>query len=497
MAANANVPGTPSSSGTKPQGRLWKAYAVASGAIGAVGGATGFTGKTGFSAAFVSAAIFAALLVIACGVLAAVEWVKRNTEKKRHTLHFTIPLAVGISLMFLAAGTGFAYAWNQDHHATAQSPCPSCGPNHSAAPPGRPSATASRPSAPPPSSPPPPPVAGGPGAPLRLTDTNKVEVQGVAFDPAGGTLAVADLNSRVFFYSSPGGSYKSDLQAPNHQPLWTVAYSPDGSMVAVGTGTGQNSKNPADGYNDGSLYVWRPAKSPQPFISVKDPDDGLIEPVAFSPSGQDLAWGDNNGAVYLYDLRTGTDKALETSIPDAPGQNISGLSFSSNGLLAASATNGEVYLWTVATGRPYGSPLQPASSTRANGVAFGPGGSTLAIADTTGPPSAPAGSVDLWSLATGDYQAFPSPANVPVQAVAFVPGGKYLIGAADSNTVPGGPQASAVLVWNVATGRQAGPLLRDFDTDGTGPLAVSPDGKILAVADGNASTFLWSLSWLR
>jgi hypothetical protein len=131
-------------------------------------------------------------------------------------------------------------------------------------------------------------------------------------------------------------------------------------------------------------------------------------------------------------------------------------------------------LWSVATSKPLGPPLQHQGWVWA--VAFSPDGKTVLI-----------GSFDktarLWSVATGKPLGPPLQHRGPVTAVAFSPSGK---------TVLTGSNDKTARLWSVATGKPLGPPLEH--QGGVSKVAFSPDGKTVLTGSYDNTARLWSVT---
>jgi WD40 repeat protein len=314
-----------------------------------------------------------------------------------------------------------------------------------------------------------------------LTNPDSTDVPSVAFSPDSGTVAAADVNGGAYLYSTATGTSINSVHPSNRQAIWAVAISPNDTLLAAGTGDRKNN-------NDGSVYLWAAAAN-NPFItSIRDPGGGSIEAVAFSPDSKTLAWSDNKGGVYLLDIANKTFTTIQ-ALPGNSGYFINSLEFSRDGSkIAGAGENGDAYVWAVSTRQPYSKPLSGPKAHGANGVAFSPDGTMLAVADTSR-------RVYLWNLTSSSViTTFTSPASAAMQDVGFTPDGRTLIATASSNSTP---HTSTICLWNIASHALIGAPLHDPDTDGLSQLAISPNGKILAVGDGNAHTYLWNLSWLN
>ena len=196
-------------------------------------------------------------------------------------------------------------------------------------------------------------------------------------------------------------------------------------------------------------------------------DGSPVESVAFSPSGQTLAVGDQSGHVGLWDVASGQRTA--TLVDGSPVESVA---FSPSGqTLAIGDQSGHVGLWDFASGQR--------SATLANGgtvdsVAFSPNGQTLAVGDSSG-------EVDLWDAVSGVLTTTLSEGSV-VKGVAFSPNGQ---------TLAVGDQNGYVGVWDVASGR----LTTSFDeTSSVFSVAFSPDGQTLAAGDQSGHVDLWDIA---
>ena len=114
-------------------------------------------------------------------------------------------------------------------------------------------------------------------------------------------------------------------------PVYTVAFSPDGSTVATGDDNGHVSLSPVTG-NIGTQSSWQVASA--------------VNSVAFSPDGKTLAAGDWNGQVVLSPVAMGAQTTWNDDI------SVNSVAFSPDDKFVASGDDiGQVMLRNLA-GRP-------------------------------------------------------------------------------------------------------------------------------------------------
>jgi len=262
------------------------------------------------------------------------------------------------------------------------------------------------------------------GKPLStIHDPDSNGINGLAFNAASNSYASADANGNIYLWSASGKLIAT--LSNGSRDNYRVAISPDGSMVAVGSG-------------GGSTYLWDVAAgqpNPTSTSSLHDPGGRSVYGVAFSPNGSLLAAGDTDGSTYLWNVATGR---LAATLKDPGSQGLYDVAFSPDGRLLAvsdvssSSTDGVVYLWNVATGKLAGTLASFYDSDFAD-IAFTPDGRFLAAGDTIG-------NVSFWNVATGKYlQTLSDPLGKGVIGVAFSPGGDLL---ASTDT------AGDAYVWN-------------------------------------------------
>jgi WD40 repeat protein len=116
-------------------------------------------------------------------------------------------------------------------------------------------------------------VAGG--AERRILRGHTGAVLGIALSPDGQTLATAGSDKTVQLWDPSTGKVRHRL--PSKTPALSVAFSPDGKVLAAGSGVGER----------GELTLWDSASGKR--LATAAADKGRCSAVVFSPDGRWLA----------------------------------------------------------------------------------------------------------------------------------------------------------------------------------------------------------------
>lgn len=329
---------------------------------------------------------------------------------------------------------------------------------------------------------------------------------------AGVALAVVSLISSVAFGSLAHCQLLTQPQATGQvpkylatvqrlEPIETMVYSADGSLLA--TGNWGNTVLLWDAHTSQLLHMLRGHTS-------------NITALAFSPDGKLLASGSGDKKVIIWTVSTGAQREV---LPQK--ERITSLCFAPTGQFLAVATWATVFLCQVSdvVGDP--SPIVwtwPQAETNPEVVTFSPDGALLAtgswdhqvrlwdahtfkllrtlsghsggvtrlsfaadgktLASGTGN-----GEIKLWDVVSGKAQRTLSKIQAFVSSLALAADASTIASAQDSENytvmVPG-----LVIIWDAATGDVQRIL------PATGPVRLAPDGKTLATANNN-TILLW------
>ena len=223
---------------------------------------------------------------------------------------------------------------------------------------------------------------------------------------------------------------------------------------------------------------------------------GTVNDIKFTPDGTQLAVGTSIG-VWLYDADTGAEIALYTEnsgVDLAQGKSyINVLAFSVDGrTLACGDLDGNIVLWDLETrslkstfagnGRPVKALMFTEEDTKlAYAIGWG------------GPRWGNDGAAGLWNLTDDTHDPIVTALDQTKEElhVAFSPDGRFL--AAASASVYWGKKKGipAIQLWDVDTVQLS--FTVEKQTQNIETLTFSPNGKILASAEGSSEIRLWDV----
>jgi WD40 repeat protein len=342
-------------------------------------------------------------------------------------------------------------------------------------------------------------------APRDFSDRTwmKTDVRCVAFSPDGSLIATCGNDSLVRLWTRQGALVATLTGHKGY--VRAVAFSADGRLVASAGDTGNeiriwncqsgdlagvikghsswigslsSSGNLlASASMDGTVRLWNVAELlAHPVGEGAESATRLqnINCVAVTSNGEIIATGDNNGGVSIWTVELGRP------VMASEGYGwVYGVSFSHDSQLLAFTTDGKHTYFTVQVW-----PLFAEDSPRVlkghqagvEGVAFAPGGYTLASVATDG-------LLVLWNVEQHSGRVLGWRRGKAFSSIAFAPNGETVITGAYDNSLN---------LWTISAEEQE-PRSLDGHTEAVLCVAISPDGETLASGSRDKSIRLWTL----
>ena len=226
-----------------------------------------------------------------------------------------------------------------------------------------------------------------------------------------------------------------------------IAYSPDGSRLAVGS----------------SIGIWIYDAHTGKELDLLIEDMGFATSIAYSPDGMTLAaanWTD----VHLWNTNTGEYKTRLIAFTKDDFFLINSIAYSPDGKTITTTGGTEAHLWDAVTGE-HKTTLKD-NRGGINSIAYSPDGKTITTAGGT--------EAHLWDAVTGKPKTTLKGHTDNIYSVAYSPDGK---------TIATGGADRKVRLWDAVTGKPK-TTLKGY-THWIYSIVYSPDGTTLAVASGN------------
>ncbi|MBI4750202.1 MAG: TIR domain-containing protein [Acidobacteria bacterium] len=285
---------------------------------------------------------------------------------------------------------------------------------------------------------------------VQLGHSNQVNA--VAYSPDGNLIAVGSGNL-VYLYQSQTGVLVQVLEG--HQD-WV-------SSVAFGGG----GERVASGSYDGTVRVWNVERGE--VVQVLEGHQDWVSSVAFVVDGKRVVSGSNNGTVWVWDVERG--KVMQ--VLEGHQSGVSSVAFGMNGKRVASGSYDKtVRVWDVERGEVV--QVLEGHQSGVSSVVFGMDGKRLASgsADRT---------VRVWDVERGEVVQVLEGHQSGVWSVAF---------GVDGKQVASGSSDKTVRVWDVERGEVVQVL--EGHQSGVRSVAFGVDGRQVASGSSDKTVRVWN-----
>ena len=311
------------------------------------------------------------------------------------------------------------------------------------------------------------------GARARL---GKGRIQTIAYSPDGTLIAVGS-SIGVWIYDAETGEELTLLRGQEARSL-RVVFSPSGELLASCGGS--------------AVYLWdvRTGRLVHKIITG-------AQDVAFSPNGNVLATGEwSDRSIRLWDVNTGN------LLREFTGYNhsVDDVTFSPDGKTIVGMSEAQIIFWDIETAQPIRRFTLP--DARFYNMALSPDFQTLAINSVkrTGDWQEGfiyEGFIDFWDVKSGRQKR-----RIELSVPSVYADSAYvnLIFSPDSQLLLGTEWSSSIYVWDVQTGERVDSFFAGESrgvAEGIGGWAFTPDGETLALASRGGYIELWDANTFR
>ena len=316
-----------------------------------------------------------------------------------------------------------------------------------------------------------------------LPSIHKTVLMSVALSPDGEMLASASKDDVIFWDLTKQELIEPLLtnQAENNDDIVTdrrIAFNKDGTKLAYGG-------------NDGTIFLWEIDPQQKKIIKRRFLREGhtkLVRSVAFSPTDSEkMVSGSVDGKIILWNVTSAQplDEHSDKHKGESGNVNVNSLAFSPDGeKLASGGDDGKIILWDVETDPDHlqGGPTLEGHRDWILSLAFSPDGEILAAGDGDH-------KIILWNVTTEEKENVLEDHNGWVNSIAFSQNDSRRL-------LASGSQDGSIILWDVTEVKNPLPLGEPLigHTDPVRSLAFSGDGTTLVSGDYDGKLILWDIT---
>jgi WD40 repeat protein len=231
----------------------------------------------------------------------------------------------------------------------------------------------------------------------------------------------------------------------------------------------------AVGFTDGHMEIWD-LNADKFRFSVKGHSEMVLS-ISFNPDDWSFASAGHDGAVRIWNLRTGEEQAAmfdfsEHSVVAISNSGLNSVAYSPDGSqLFAGSGRDHIKIWNVRNCQ--GVEMMRAPGRRLQGIAFSPNGDYVVTGSLDG-------AAILWDLASGNLVHVFTGHQNSILSVAFSPDGKKIATASEDKTAR---------IWEAQSGRELAVLTGHKSAINS--IRFSPDGAKLATGSTDGTARIW------